>query len=107
MDVMFKSYTHMQTGGDVWAFKEDIKIDTPLVFGEEFSYEMIGKECTELVTQTREGYISMMKMGEKVIVTKMKCGKQFQIAVYSLYFNFVKSLNFLRNSLLMDAQVQM
>jgi hypothetical protein len=81
MDGMFKSYTLMQTGGDVWAFKGDIDIDTPLRFGEEFSYEMIGKRCTELVTHTRDGYISVMKMGEKVLVTNMKCGKQFQIAV--------------------------
>eukprot|EP00090_Calanus_glacialis_P002086 TRINITY_DN11561_c0_g1_i3.p1 TRINITY_DN11561_c0_g1~~TRINITY_DN11561_c0_g1_i3.p1 ORF type:complete len:280 (+),score=58.55 TRINITY_DN11561_c0_g1_i3:31-840(+) len=84
MDGMFKSYTLMQTGGDVWAFKGDIDIDTPLVFGEEFSYDMIGKKCTELVTHTREGYVSALKMGKNVILTKMKCGKQFQIAELSV-----------------------
>eukprot|EP00091_Calanus_sinicus_P016722 TRINITY_DN3622_c0_g1_i1.p1 TRINITY_DN3622_c0_g1~~TRINITY_DN3622_c0_g1_i1.p1 ORF type:complete len:269 (-),score=78.24 TRINITY_DN3622_c0_g1_i1:145-951(-) len=84
MDGMFKSYTLMQTAGDVWAFKGDIDIDTPLVFGEEFSYEMIGKKCTELVTHTRDGYISVMKMGDKVILTNMKCGKQFLTAELSV-----------------------
>ena len=90
MDSMFKSYNLMQTGGDVWAFKGDIDIDTPMVFGEEFSYEMIGKKCTELVTHTRKGYVSALKMGKNVILTKMRCGKQFQIAVCGHYFNFVE-----------------
>jgi len=79
MEGMFKTYEMAQIGANQWGFKGDIDITTPIKFGEEFSYEMIGRQCTELCTQTKEGYVSVFKMGKNIVVTNMKFGKHFQV----------------------------
>jgi len=78
MQDMFKSYTLKQIGPCKWATNTDIGV-MDLNFGDEFSYELIGRQFTEVATHTREGYIAVVKMGDKVFVSKTKCGKQFLV----------------------------
>lgn len=85
MQDMFSSYYLKHTGGGVWATGVPGVIESMNIkFGEEFTYEMLGKKCTEVLTHNRDGYLSVQKMEDKVVVFKIKCGKQFQIVEFKL-----------------------
>jgi len=79
MQNMFKSYALKQTGPCKWAWTDTDIGEIDFKFGDEISYQLIGRQFNEVVTHTREGYIAVGKMGDKVFVSKTKCGKQFQI----------------------------
>jgi len=85
MQDMFQSFSLKQIGGGVWAYGDSGEIGAMHIkFGEEFSYKMLSKECTEIVTHTKDGYNGVWKIGNKVIINKIKTGKHFQVTECSI-----------------------
>ena len=82
MQDMFQSFSLKQIGGGVWAYGDSGEIGAMHIkFGEEFSYKMLSKECTEIVTYTKDGQNGVWKIGNKVVINKIKTGKHFQVTV--------------------------
>ena len=85
MKDVFTRYTFKQIGACEWATESDVE-KLNLKFGEEFTYEMIGRQFTEVATHTKEGWMAIIKIWDKFSVSKNKCGKHFQIMVCCNFF---------------------
>ena len=52
-----------------------------MVLGQEKTWELAGRAAVELLTATQDGWQSILKLGDKTLVTRSKPGKTFKTVV--------------------------
>jgi len=80
----FHSYTCKQVGLGAWTLGDTTGQGTNFKFGEEYIYEFAGKRSINVATHTRDGWMNACMMGGKVLVSKVKVGKNFSVEEISL-----------------------
>jgi len=74
---MISKYSMQIARAGVWSFKAE-KWEMEMVLGQEKTWDLAGRAAVELLTATQDGWQSILKLGDKTLVTRSKPGKTFK-----------------------------